>query len=148
MRFILKSSAGGGGKRKRKTDQRAGSQDEKVGVAQELRQQPGRKDLGKRREGKKAENFKFFLCCSSAPARPCAPTVQPRGLGSCTNRSSKLGREQHDPTCLREGKNSSAIKSSLAASSFQIGGLGEVEWKKINIHGVVHFNRTPGKRRF
>lgn len=59
MRFILKVLRGEGAK-EREIDQRAGSQDEKDGVAQELRQPPGQIDLGKRREGKKKLKIQSF----------------------------------------------------------------------------------------
>lgn len=75
--------------------------------------------LGKRREGRR---LKFRLSDVSlqllgVPApQPCSPGAL---AASCADWRSELEkREQHDPTCLEEGRNTSAIKSSLAASLF------------------------------
>lgn len=91
----LKSPEGRGGERKRNR-----SKSESPGEKEEVRENsgsPSRQDnwsLRECREGRRLR-FQLFRCFSSAPRRPCTPTLQPWGPGSCADRRSKLGKKSN-----------------------------------------------------
>lgn len=94
----LKSPEGGGGERKRN---RSKSESRGKGrSAGEIREKSGSRSrqanwsLGECREGRRLR-FQLFRCFSSAPRRPCTPTLQPWGPGSCADWRSKLGKKSN-----------------------------------------------------
>lgn len=100
----LKSPEGGGGKRKRN---RSKSESQGKGrSAGEYRQpQPPRQlEFGRVQGGKEAEipTFKMFLFSSSASLHPNPAALGPWQLRGLEKQAGK--KEQHDPTCLKEGK--------------------------------------------
>lgn len=105
MRFILKVLRGEGA-REREIDQRARKPGREGRSAGELssRLRQGSWSLGERREGKEAEipTFLMFLFSSSVSLHPNPAALGPWQLHRLEKQAGK--KEQHDPTCLKEGK--------------------------------------------
>lgn len=92
----------GGGRAEKEIDQRAGEQEREDGPGGCAAARAGGAWAGAV-EGRKPK-IPSFGRCRSAPPRLRTPTLQPWGLGKPRRQRQQAGkREQHDPTCLREG---------------------------------------------
>lgn len=105
MRFILKVLRGEGA-REREIDQRVRKPGREGRSAGELRhpQPPGQLEFGRVQGGKEAEipTFSMFLFSSSVSLHPNPAALGPWQLRRLEKQAGK--KEQHDPTCLKEGK--------------------------------------------